>query len=293
MAIGGVVGFAIGTGGRKAVSQLRLPASGLYPAFTLGLAFLAFGASTLLHGSGFLAAYMAGLALGREPLTHGTNLRRVHDAIGWLAQVSMFLMLGLLVFPSRLLSAAPIGLALALTIAFIARPVVVAACLAPFRFPPREILYVGLVGLRGAVPIVLATIPVMAGVDGSRQLFDAVFFVAVVGAMIPGAIVPWITRVLQLESADPPRPENTIEINGGRADSATLRSYYVQPTLAVAGVELRSIPFPDGTAVSVIEREGVLIAPNGELRLEPGDHVFVLARPEDWPFVELLFGRAE
>ncbi|MDB4875746.1 MAG: sodium/hydrogen exchanger [Gemmatimonadetes bacterium] len=293
MVIGGVVGFAIGAAGRLAIRRLKLPASGLYPVFTLGLALLAFGVPTLLHGSGFLGAYLGGLALGREPLAHGSNLRRVHDAMGWLAQVGMFLMLGLLVFPSRVATVAPVGLGLALTIALVARPVVVALCLAPFRYPPREILYIGLVGLRGAVPIVLATIPVMAGVDGARQLFDIVFFIAVVGALLPGAIVPWLTRALKLESLAPPKPENTIEIDTGSTRGVELRSYYIEPNLAVTGVEVRDIPFPEGTAVSVIERAGELVAPRGDMRLESGDHVFVLARREDQPFIELLFGRAE
>jgi cell volume regulation protein A len=295
MAIGGAVGLAVGVLGRAAVNRLKLPASGLYPAFTLALACLAYGLPTLVHGSGFLAVYVAGVALGNGRLAHAANLKRVHEAMGWLAQVGMFLMLGLLVFPSHLLSVAPVGLAIALTIALIARPAVVAICLAPFRYSVREIAYVGFVGLRGAVPIVLATIPVMARIPGARDLFDVVFFIAVFGALLPGAIVPWITRVLELESRAAPKPENTIEVSTGSGGpaGAELFSYYVDRTLAVAGVALKDIPFPDGTAVSVIERGGELMAPRGDMTLDPGDHVFVLARQEDRPFIELLFGRAE
>ncbi|MEP6491276.1 MAG: potassium/proton antiporter [bacterium] len=293
MAIGGAVGLAIGVAGRAAVNRLKLPASGLYPAFSLALACLAYGVPTLLHGSGFLAVYVAGVALGNGRLAHAANLKRVHEAMGWLAQVGMFLMLGLLVFPSRLLSVAPVGLALALTIALVARPLIVAICLAPFRYPVKEIVYVGFVGLRGAVPIILATIPVMARVPGGRDLFDVVFFIAVVGALVPGAVVPWITRALRLESSGPPRPLTTIEVDGTGAAGAELVSYYVQPTLAVAGVAIGEIPLPDGAAVSVIERAGELVAPNVEMALEAGDHVFILARREDRPFIELLFGRAE
>jgi len=293
MVIGGIVGVAIGIAGRAAVNRLKLPASGLYPAFTLALACLAYGVPTLVHGSGFLSVYVAGVALAHGRLAHSANLKRVHEAMGWLAQVGMFLMLGLLVFPSRLLSVAPVGLALALTIALVARPLVVAICLAPFRYPIKEIVYVGFVGLRGAVPIILATIPVMARVPGARDLFDVVFFIAVFGALVPGAVVPWITRKLNLESSEPPKPLTTIEIDGTDTVGAELLSYYVQGTLAVAGVAIQEIPLPDGTAVSVIERAGELMAPRPDLTLEAGDHVFVLARREDRPFVELLFGRAE
>jgi cell volume regulation protein A len=293
LVVGLAVGFGIGALGREVIARLRLPAPGLYPVFTLALACLAYGASTLVHGSGFLAVYIAGMALGREPLAYAANLRRVHDSMAWLAQVSMFLMLGLLVNPSHLIGVAPIGLALALSIALVGRPIIVALCLAPFRYPSREVLYIGIVGLRGAVPIVLATIPVMAGVKGSRELFDVVFFVSVVGAIIPGAIVPWITRALRLESSAPPKPANTIEIEGASTNSVALRSYYVSPTLAIAGAAIREIPFPDGTALSVIERDGELIAPRGDMQLQAGDHVFVLSSPEDQPYIELLFGRSE
>jgi cell volume regulation protein A len=293
LAIGAILGYAIGRGGRFVIGKLRLPASGLYPAFTIGLACLAYGLPTLLHGSGFLAVYVAGLAVGNGPLAHGTNLRRVHDAMGWLAQIGMFLMLGLLVFPTRLMDVAPIGLAIGLTIALIARPLVVVICLLPFRYSWRELLYLGFVGLRGAVPIVLATIPVMAHVAGGRELFDVVFFVTVVGAIIPGATVPYITRLLKLESKGPPRPKTTIEIDAQSSSGVELHSYYVQASLAVAGECLRNIPFPEGASVTVIEREGELVAPGADVELHPGDHVFVLASRSDRPFIELLFGVAE
>jgi cell volume regulation protein A len=293
LVIGGALGFGIGRLGRFLVGRMRLPATGLYPVFTLGLACVSYGLPTLAHGSGFLAVYMSGLAFGNGALAHANNLKRVHDAMGWLAQVAMFLVLGLLVFPTRLANAAPTGLAIALTIALVARPVVVGLCLLPFRYNFREIVYIGLVGLRGAVPIVLATIPVLENVAGARELFDVVFFVAVVGAIIPGATVPYITRLLGLESKAPPKPQTTIEIDAGSANGVELHSYYVEASLAVAGAALRDVPFPEGAAVSMVEREGELIAPNGDLQLLPGDHVFVLASRQDRAFVELLFGVAE
>jgi len=293
LVIGAVLGYAIGRGGRYIIGKLRLPASGLYPAFTIGLACLAYGLPTLVHGSGFLGVYIAGLAVGSGPLAHGTNLRRVHDAMGWLAQIGMFLMLGLLVFPSRLLDVAPLGLGIGLTIALVARPLVVALCLLPFRYSWRESLYVGFVGLRGIVPIVLATIPVMARVDHARNLFDVVFFVTVVGAIIPGATVPYFTRLLGLEAKRPPPPKTTIEIDAQSTSGVELHSYYVQPSFAVAGASLRDIPFPENASVTVVERDGELIAPGADLELAPGDHVFVLANRLDRPFIELLFGVAE
>lgn len=293
MAIGAVAGFVIARAGRMLILRVHLPAAGLYPAFTLAIACLSFGITTLLHGSGFLAVYVTGMTLGSGALPHAVGIRRVHDALGWLSQVLMFLLLGLLVYPSRLLQVAAVGLTLALFLAFVARPLVAMLCLVPFRYRWRDSAYVGWVGLRGAVPIVLATIPVMAEVPGAGVLFDIVFFIVVVGALVPGATVPWMTRLLRVESGAPPPPATVIEVDARAPRGDELRAYFVSDQLAVAGATLAEIPFPEGTAVSMIERRGALIAPSGATRIEPGDYVYVIAPAEHRPHVELLFGRAE
>ena len=293
MAIGAVAGFVIARAGRMLLLKVHLPAAGLYPAFTLAIACLSFGLTTLLHGSGFLAVYVTGMTLGSGALPHAVGIRRVHDALGWLSQVLMFLLLGLLVYPSRLLQVAAVGLTLALFLAFVARPLVAMLCLVPFRYRWRDSAYVGWVGLRGAVPIVLATIPVMAEVPGAGVLFDIVFFIVVVGALVPGATVPWMTRLLRVESGAPPPPATVIEVDARAPLGDELRAYFVSDQLAVAGATLAEIPFPEGTAVSMLERRGALIAPSGATRIEPGDYVYVIAPAEHRPHVELLFGRAE
>ena len=293
MGVGALLGMAIAYAGRWLILRIRLPAAGLYPAFTLAIACLSYGVTTLLHGSGFLAVYVTGVLLGSGTLPHAVGIRRVHDALGWLSQVLMFLLLGLLVYPSRVWQVASVGLALALFLAIVARPLVTALCLAPFRYRWRESAYVGWVGLRGAVPIVLATIPVMANIDGSRQLFDVVFFIVVVGAIIPGATVPWVTRLLRVESDAPPPPKASIEIDARAPRGDELRAYFIAPQLAVVGALISEIPFPPGAAVSMLERAGALIAPSGSTRILPGDYVYVIAPADHRPDVELLFGRAE
>ncbi len=293
MVVGGAAGYAVARAGRWVMLRIRLPAAGLYPAFTLALACLSFGVTTLLHGSGFLAVYVTGMVLGSGALPHAVSVRRVHDALGWLSQVLMFLLLGLLIVPSRLWRVAPAGLALALFLALVARPIVATLCLAPFRYRWRDSAYVGWVGLRGAVPIVLATIPVMAGVSGAHDLFDLVFFIVVVGAVVPGATVPWMTRLLRVESSAPPPPTATIEIDARHVAGDQLRAYFVSNSLAVVGATLAQIPFPEGAAVSMIERAGALIAPSGNVRMEAGDYVYVIAPDEHRSQVELLFGRPE
>ena len=293
LAIGAVLGVAIGYGARALLRRARLPTGGLYPVLTVAVACLAFGVPTLMAGSGFLSVYVAAIILGAGPLPHRLGLLRVHDAIAWFAQVAMFVLLGLLAFPSRVIEAAPMGLALALCLALVARPVVVALCLAPFRFPLKESGFVGWVGLRGAVPIILATYPVMAGAPGADRIFDIVFSIVVVGTFIPGSTVAWLTRRLGLESDEPPRPRAVVEIESSEPLDADVLSFYIEPAAAVAGARMADLPFPPGAAAMLVVRGRELIAPRGGTVLQPGDHVFVCARREDQGTLQLLFGRME
>lgn len=292
-AIGLAAGLAVGHGVRGVLARFRLPAGGLYPVVTLAAALLAFGAPTLLHGSGFLGVYVAGVVLGNGSLPYRAGLLRVHDALAWISQVGMFLVLGLLVFPSRLVAVAPQGLALAVLLALVARPLVAAVCLLPFRYTARETAYVGWVGLRGAVPIILAAFPVLAGAPDATRLFDVVFFIVVVTALVPGGTVPWVTRRLNLASDSVPAPPAVLAIESLRPLRGQLRSFYIEPALAVAGVALADLPFPDGASAALIVRGEELLAPRGATTLEPGDHVYVFARPEDEPLIQLMFGRPE
>ena len=293
MIVGAALGLAFGYGGRLLLARIRLPAGGLYPVLTLALALLAFAVPTLLYGSGFLAVYIAGVVLGNGALPYRAGLLRVHDALAWLSQVAMFLVLGLLAFPSRLAHVGWVGPVLALFLAVVARPIVVTLCLLPFRYTRRDVAYVGWVGLRGAVPIILAIFPVLAGAPGAERIFDVVFFIVVVNAIVPGATVPWVTRRLGLESGDPPRPPAVLEIESRQQLTGELLSFYVDDSLAVTGVPLADLPFPESAAVTLLVRGDALIAPKGDTTLRPGDHVYVFARPEDRPFILLLFGRPE
>ncbi|HET8649321.1 MAG TPA: potassium/proton antiporter, partial [Gemmatimonadales bacterium] len=195
-AVGAIVGWGIGIVGRRGLAMLRLSSSGLYPAVTIGLAFISFGLATVLNGSGFLATYLAGLILGNGRLPYRPALTRVHDATAWLSQISMFLLFGLLVTPSDLPGVAVVGTLIAVALALVIRPLVVWLCLLPFHYNMVEIGFMGWVGLRGAVPIVLAIFPVLAGAPGAEHVFDAVFFLVVVNAIIPGSTVGWLARKL-------------------------------------------------------------------------------------------------
>jgi cell volume regulation protein A len=290
MVVGLVAGYAIGRFARWRIGRLRLPAPGLYPAFTVGIACLAFGIASGIHGSGFLSVYVAGVVLGRGSMPYRSVVRRVHDALGWLAQIVMFLLLGVLASPSRLYPVVGVGLALAMVLAFIARPAAVALCLAPFRLPWREIVYVGWVGLRGAVPIVLATIPVISGAEGAHLMFDVVFFIIVVGSILPGATVGRVTRALQLQSSRVAMPTTLVSIEGPQTGTE-LRLFFIEPELAVAGAAVESLPLPAGTSITMLERGQTPLAVNGSTVLQPGDYAHVLYASDTTAEIELLFGQ--
>jgi potassium/hydrogen antiporter len=293
LGVGLAIGCGLGFPARWLLVRVRLSTAGLYPALTVGLGMLAFGIATLLHGSGFLAVFAAAVVLGNGSLPYRNGLRRIHDALAWLAQVAMFLMLGLLVFPSQLRPVALEGLWIALFLCFVGRPLAAALCLAPFGFSWREIVYIGWVGLRGAVAIILATFPVVANVPGALHIFNVVFFVVVVSSLLQGTSVRWLTRRLGLVGDSTPVPPALLELNSTRQLRGDLVSYYITPSLAVCGASLAEVPFPPDSGAVLVIRGGQLIAARGPTVLNPGDHVYVFSRPEDRPLMELLFGQPQ
>ena len=293
LAVGAAVGILLGYLGVAVLRRVRLGTVGLYPALTLALAFTSFGVATVAYGSGFMAVYATGVVLGNKSIPYRSGLARVHDALAWLSQIGMFLMLGLLVFPSRLLDVIGVGLAVSLLLAFVARPLAVVPLLLPFGYTLKEAAFVGWVGLRGAVPIVLATFPVLAGVEGATRVFDLVFFIVVVSSLVPGSTIRPVTRRLGFEVPQKPVPPAVLEVNATTPLHGELTSYYIDPALAVSGAKLSEIEFPPGSAVVLVIRGDEVTAARGDTTLEPGDHAYVFFRPEDRPFIELLFGRPE
>lgn len=291
LAVGTLVGIVAGLGCRQALLRLPPTMMGLLPLVTTASAAVAYGAATIAWGSGFLAVYVCGLVLGNRSLPDRAGVRRVHDFLAWASQVVLFLTLGLLVFPSQLLEIAPIAIPIAVVLAVAARPIAVALCLLPFRYPGREIAYVGWVGLRGAVPIVLATYPVLVGVPGAERLFHIVFFVVLVSVVVQAGSVGFATRLIGLEREGPPPPEATLAIASMQNHEERIACYHVDARVAVAGATISEVPFPKDAAVMMIVRGTQLVPPRGNVRLEPGDHVYIFSRPEDEPEVALWFGQ--
>lgn len=293
LVIGAAVGAGVGRAGRWMLARIRPAAGGLYPIVTLGLAFFAFGAATLAWGSGFLAVYVAGVVLGNGPMPYRGGVLRVHDAIAWLAQIVMFLALGLLVFPTRLVQVAAPGLAIALGLALVVRPLVVLICLAPFKYSWNEKLFIGWMGLRGAVPIILGIYPVLAGVPRSDAIFNLVFFVVVVSVLVQGGTARWVTRRLGLGVPVAPTPTAILEVTSTRPLTGDVMSFYVGEEAAVFGTRLSEIPFPPGAGAMLVLRGSVLLPPSDSTVLQQGDHVYVFCLPSDRPSIQLLFGRSE
>ncbi|MFN0063262.1 MAG: potassium/proton antiporter [Myxococcaceae bacterium] len=293
LAIGAAVGLGVGYAGRALLHRVPLQAGGLYPVLTLALAFVTYGTATMVRGSGFLAVYIAAVLLGNEAVRYRSGLLRVHDALAWLAQVGLFLALGLLAKPAGLLAAATTGLALALLLAFAARPIAVALSLLPFRLPLRQVLYIGWVGLRGGVPVLLATFPILAGAPGAEAIFHTVFFIVVVNALIPGATVEWVTRHLGLIAQTPPPPPAVLEVTSTQLLEGELTSFFVAPASAVAGATVADLPFPEHASMALIVRGNALVPPRGNTLIQGGDHVYVTCRSDDLPLLQLLFGVRE
>jgi cell volume regulation protein A len=293
LVVGACMGLLVGRLGRWLLGTMPPVAGGLYPVLSLALAFLAFGITTIVKGSGFLAVYLAGIILGNGPMPNRNGILRVHDALAWLGQAIMFLALGLLVFPSHLMTVARPGLAMALLLALVIRPLITVLCLAPFRYPFREQLYIGWMGLRGAVPIILGTFPVLAGVPSGERMFDIVFFVVGASVLLQGGTARWVTRRLRVGVAATPPPPALVEMTSMRPLGNDLFSFAIRPEAAVAGVPISEVPLPEGSGFAFIIRGSELVSAAANPTLEIGDHAYVFCRREDRGTVQLLFGQPE
>ena len=268
MVLGGVVGLA----GVWVLRNVGLGVEGLYPVFAAAIGAAAYGVAANLGASGFVAVYVAGLAIGAFVPRHRRAVLGFHEVMANAAEVGLFLMLGLLVFPSRLLQvdvAVP-ALAVAGILVAVARPAAIAVCVTWFRVDLREQALLNWAGLRGAVPIVLATFPFTAGIDGGQTIFDVVFFVVLLSVLLQGSTLLPFVRLLGLErpvSAWSPVAE-ALPLAGGDVDVVEL---VVSPDLAIAGVRLRDTPaLPDAIVAAVLRGNHTLV-PTGDTELRPGD----------------------
>jgi potassium/hydrogen antiporter len=291
LGIGAAVGLAVGTLAGYTLRRTRLATAGLYPVASLTVAALAYGGADTLHGSGFLAVYLAGLLLGSQTVPAERTIVSFHQGLGWVAQVTMFLALGLLVFPSQLGSVAIKGTELALVLVLVARPLAVALATLPFSYTVREQAVLGWAGLRGAVPVVLATFPVIEHVGHSRQFFNIVFFAVLLSTLLQGASVETVARRLGVTTSEPALPRPMTDSGTIRRLGAEVLEYTVDPQDAVAGAHVRELGLPRDAVVSVIVRGDRAIPPRGSTRLRAGDELHVLLSEESSHLVRRLLSR--
>lgn len=287
--VGGALGIALGKGGAWLINRVALEGPGLYPILAASLGILSFATATVLGGSGFLAIYLTGIVLGNTDLVFRQGIRLFHDGTAWLAQIAMFLLLGLLSFPSALLATAGDGLLMAGALIFVARPLAVVLSTLPFGYPIKELLLLSWGGLKGAVPIVLAIFPLLAGVEGGRYIFDLVFFVVLVSALTQGWSLPVFARRLGLQGEVPVAPPARLDILSLRHVDAEIIEYAVAADAPAAGRRIRDLPLPEGVLVAMVARDNRLVPPGGATRIRAGDYVFVMSRRDLRTLVDRLF----
>ncbi len=279
MLLGALLGYGMGRGMVFVINRVRLEYEGLYPVFTLALVVLTYSATASLGGNGFLAVYIAGLVVGNHDFIHKQSLIRFHDGLAWLMQIAMFLTLGLLVFPSRLVPVIGMGLLTALFLIFVARPVSVFLTLAFAKTGWRENAMVSWVGLRGAVPIILATFPLLAGVPQADTIFNLVFFIVITSVLLQGTTLPSVARWLGVDAPLVARrqyPLEFIQTGDFKIKSGLVEIPIPQDSPAV-GQRIVGLNLPKGALIVLIGRDDELVTPNGGTVIESGDTLLVMA----------------
>jgi len=275
--LGGVlIGLAVGFGGAWLMRRAALPSSGLYPLAVLCLTLLAYGASATVHASGFAAIYIGALVLGNAELPHRIATRSFAEGVAWLAQIGLFVMLGLLLTPSRITwSVVGIAVVGSLLLTFVARPITVWVSAVVQPMPWRDLAFVSWAGLRGAVPIVLATIPFAEGVTNAERLFDIVFVIVVISTVLTAPTLPWVAQRLGVSQQLEPRSLD-LEVAPLERVSADMLQVTISPVSRLHGVEVGELRLPEGASVSMVVRDGHTIVPDRRTVLRRGDDVLIV-----------------
>jgi cell volume regulation protein A len=270
-----VIGLAFGWLGGLALRRAALPATGLYPLATVAVCVVAYSSGQLLHASGLLATYVAALVLGNSRLPHRSDTLSFAEGLGWLAQIGLFVLLGLFASPGRLLDAIVPGLVAGAVVLLLARPISVVLSMLPFRLPWREQAFLSWAGLRGAVPIVLAMIPLSHGLPGAQRLVDAVFVLVIVLTLVQGATLGPLARRLGLAKKS---EAHEIEVDSAPLDElgAELLQVRIQPGSKLHGVYLSELRLPIGATISLVVRAGAGFTPQKTSRLQENDQLLVV-----------------
>jgi cell volume regulation protein A len=276
--IGGALGYLLGKGAVWFINKLQLPNTSLYPIIAFGLIFLVYSLTDVCHGNGFLAVYIAGIVMGNSRLGFKREITTFLDGVTWLCQIVLFLILGLLVNPHEMVTVALAGTLIGIFMIVIARPLSVMLCLLPFKhinFKSR--LFVSWVGLRGAAPILFATYPIIANIEGANIIFNIVFFVTILSLIVQGTTLSTIAQALDISEPEPEKPDHFgVEIP--EELETALNALDVTAEMLVDGVTLKEVKLPKGALVMLIRRGHEFIVPNGSVQLRPGDRLLMISQ---------------
>lgn len=286
MIVGVLCGFLFGKLLAFLANRIQLGFDGLYPVLTIAIVFLTYGVTSMLFGNGFLATYVAGIVAGHQDFLHRRSVIRFHDGIAWLMQITMFLTLGLLVFPTEIPPIITNGLLIAIILIFIARPVSVFLTLLPTSFSLKEKLFLSWVGLRGAVPIILATYPLLAGLSQADSIFNIVFFVVLTSALLQGASIPFLAKWLNVDIPVTKKPVYPIEFNPVSGFKSELKELTIPKDSPASGKTILDLHLPEEFLIILIARDNEFIMPSGGIDLREGDTLIVLSNKDAFDYAE-------
>ena len=291
MGLGGMLGLVLGKAMVYVLNRLNLPYEGIYPVFTIAFAALVYGVTASIGGSGFLAVYIAGIVAGNADFIRKRSLIRFFDGLAWMSQIAMFLTLGLLVFPSHIVPIIGSGVVVSCMLMFAARPLSVFIALSFSSLRWQEKAFVSWVGLRGAVPIILATFPLIAGVSDAHLLFNLVFFIVLTSALVQGWSIPLAARLLHVGIPAPPRQQFPIDRDRIAGADTELVDLTVPYNAAIIGKAIVELGLPHDSLIVLISRNDDYVVPGGDTVLQEGDTALVLVTGTTLPEVRAIFSR--
>src|SRR5690554_6111133 len=277
MALGGIAGFGFGILSKYLINNIKLVFEGLYPVLVIALMFITFSATDSLGGNGFLAIYIAAVYLGNQDLIHKKTILKMYDGLAWLMQIVLFLTLGLLVFPSQVMPVMGVGLLISMFLIFVARPVAVFISLIPFKMKMKRRFFISWVGLRGAVPIVFATYPLIAGIDKANMIFNIVFFISVTSVLLQGTTLSVFAKWLKVDKPDGQKIITEYDRLITNSPKAVMQEIHVTENCVAIGNKIVKLGFPKSAVIAMIKRKGHYITPDGATVIEPNDVLVVLS----------------